>query len=235
MALSVLVLFGLIGLAAILLLLLFFRPGVTRTPEGKILAFMTLFVAPGLALAGGAMTHLDHSKSTEFCLKCHVMEKYGKSLHVDDKEFLAAQHYQNNRVPRDHACFTCHTDYAMFGGVRAKMRGLRHVAVQYFGKPPEKIKLYIPYNNRECLHCHLGSRTFEESSGHRGEDVSMADLKSGKTSCLTAGCHDVAHGVDELEDAEFWDPAASAKGAEQAQAATTAADASDSTETPGAP
>jgi len=211
MALSVLVLFGLIGLAAVLLLLLALRPGITRTPEGKILAFMALVVAPGLALAGGAMSHLDDSKSTEFCLKCHVMEKYGKSLHVDDKEFLAAQHYQNNRVPRDHACFTCHTDYAMFGDVRAKLRGLRHVAVQYFGKAPEKIKLYTPYNNRECLHCHAGSRSFEESRGHRGEDVTMADLKSGKTSCLTAGCHDVAHGVDELEDVEFWDPAKSAE------------------------
>jgi cytochrome c-type protein NapC len=230
MTLSVLVLFGLIGLAAVLLLLLAFRPSVTRRPEGKILAFMTLVVAPGLALAGGAMSHLDHSKSTEFCLSCHVMEKYGKSLHVDDKEFLAAQHYQNNRVPRDHACFTCHTDYAMFGGVRAKLRGLRHVSVQYFGKPPEKIKLYTPYNNRECLHCHLGSRSFEESSGHRGEDVAMADLKSGKTSCLSAGCHDVAHGVDELEDAEFWEPAKTG-GAEAAPAPT--ASTTDSTATEG--
>ena len=62
-------------------------------------------------------------------------------------------------VPPDHACFTCHTDYALFGDYKAKWRGVHHVLVQYLGKipKPEEIKLYTAYNNRECLHCHAGN------------------------------------------------------------------------------
>jgi cytochrome c-type protein NapC len=71
---------------------------------------------------------------------------------------LAAAHFQNHRVPADEACYTCHTNYAMFGGMKAKIGGLRHIYVYYLGKPPQPadIKLYEPYNNRECLHCHAG-------------------------------------------------------------------------------
>jgi hypothetical protein len=38
------------------------------------------------------------------------------------------------------------------------------VYVYYFSTPPApgNIKLYQPFNNRECLHCHLGARSFEE-------------------------------------------------------------------------
>jgi hypothetical protein len=94
----------------------------------------------------------------------------------------------------------------MFGTVLAKMRGLRHVMVNYFGTIPDSIQLYKPYNNRECLHCHLGARSFEEQSAHQDEETSMADLKSGTVSCLTDGCHDVAHNVHDMEDVTFWKP-----------------------------
>jgi cytochrome c-type protein NapC len=200
-------LLGLIVVAAIPILFLWIRPEVTRSAEGKVVAFLVLFVAPALILYGGASAHLERSKTTSFCLSCHAMEVYGTSLHVADNEYLAASHYLNNRVPRDHACYTCHTDYALFGGVRSKMRGLRHVMVNYSGSVPDTIHLYKPFNNRECLHCHLGSRSFEESSGHQGDDVSLADLKSGKTSCITSGCHDVVHDVHRLKGVELWRPA----------------------------
>jgi hypothetical protein len=38
--------------------------------------------------------------------------------------------------------------------------------VQYLGTPMNPIRLYVPYNNRECLHCPLGARSFEESPTH---------------------------------------------------------------------
>ncbi len=60
------------------------------------------------------------------------------------------------------ACYTCHTDYAMFGTVHAKLEGLHHVYVYWFGTPMKPIRLYQPYNNRECLHCHEGARSFED-------------------------------------------------------------------------
>src|ERR1051325_11060734 len=109
---------------------------------------------------------VEKSKQTEFCLSCHVMEPYGRSLHVDERGHIPAVHYQNHLVPADRACFTCHTTYTLFGDYNAKLHGLRHVYVQYLGTIPKEIKLYEPYNNRECLHCHLGARSFEEGAMH---------------------------------------------------------------------
>ena len=187
-------------LAAIALIaLLVLRPSLTAARGGRILAFLGFLVLPVLATAMGLSAHLEQSKSTEFCLSCHVMEPYGASLRVDDAAFLPAQHFQNNRIPRDRACFTCHTDYALFGDVKAKLRGLRHVYVNYLGEIPDQIALYEPYNNRECLHCHAGARSFEESELHR--DM-RAELGANETSCLD--CHDMAHEVGELADKPLW-------------------------------
>jgi hypothetical protein len=82
------------------------------------------------------------------------MEKYGQSLHVDDASYIPAAHFQNNRVPRDKACYTCHTDYTLYGGFKSKLRGLRHLQVQYLGKIPGKIELYSAYTTgcHEVVH-----------------------------------------------------------------------------------
>jgi nitrate/TMAO reductase-like tetraheme cytochrome c subunit len=187
-------------LAAIALIaLLVLRPSLTAARGGRILGFLGFLVLPVLATALGLSAHLEQSKSTEFCLSCHVMEPYGASLRVDDEAFLPARHFQNNLIPRDRACFTCHTDYTMFGDAKAKLRGLRHVYVNYLGEIPEKIALYEPYNNRECLHCHAGARSFEESELHQGM---RAELGANETSCLE--CHDMAHEVGELKDKPLW-------------------------------
>ena len=106
----------------------------------------------------------------------------------------------------DEACYTCHTNYALYGGVRAKLRGLRHIYIQYIGTPPDpdKIQLYSPYNNRECLHCHLGARSFESNPIHM---ALLDSIKSNATSCMTSGCHDTVHAVGTLDKAKFWSPA----------------------------
>jgi cytochrome c-type protein NapC len=199
-------LLGLVGLTVVALLFLAIRPEVTRGRGGKAFAFLLIFLAPALGLLGGATAHLERSKTTRFCLSCHVMEPYGKSLLVDDPESIPAQHYQNNRIPRDHACYTCHTDYTMFGGVRSKLRGLRHVFVNYLGTVPDTIRLYTPFQNRECLHCHAGARSFEESDGHATEEAPLAAIKAGKVSCLESGCHDVMHDVHAVAGAKLWKP-----------------------------
>ncbi|MES1240917.1 MAG: NapC/NirT family cytochrome c [Acidobacteriota bacterium] len=176
-----------IGLIATVVL----RPAVLGTRAGKVLAFLALAVMPIVATGMGLSAHMETSKRTEFCLSCHVMEPYGRSLRVDDPSALPAAHYQNRRIDRDHACFTCHTTYTMFGDVKAKMTGLKHVYVYYLGEVPKKIELYEPYKNRECLHCHDGARSFEENEMHA---EIRADLDSNATSCLE--CHDVAHEVE---------------------------------------
>jgi cytochrome c-type protein NapC len=160
------------------------------------------------ALAIGMENEMERSKSTAFCLSCHIMESYGKSLHIDDPSYLAAAHFQNHRVPADEACYTCHTNYAMFGTFKAKLGGLRHLYVYYLKKMPlpEDIKLHEPFNNRECLHCHLGARSFEQGATHNADPDTLPAVKANKLSCISSGCHDVVHNVGRWGDkVKFWD------------------------------
>jgi cytochrome c-type protein NapC len=179
------------------------RPEITSARSGKILAFVTLFLLPVIAGGLGLSEHFEKSKQTAFCLSCHVMQPYGKSLYVDDKRYVAGAHFQNHRIPVDEACYTCHTDYVLYGGIRAKIRGMRHVYIQYLGHvpAPEKIRLYTAYNNRECLHCHLGARSFEDEPTHT---AMRDDLVSNQMSCLTSGCHDTVHNVQDLAKQKYW-------------------------------
>jgi cytochrome c-type protein NapC len=195
-----------LALAAVLALIVAWRVQFTRSREGKMLAFVVLLILPAVGVWGGFSEHMEKATSTQFCLSCHVMTDFGKSLQIDDKSYIPAAHFQNNRIPRDHACYTCHTDYTMFGTVNSKMRGLRHLWVQYTQTvpKPEAIKLYTPFNNRECLHCHLGARNFEEVSGHQKKPEQLANMKSGKQSCLSSGCHEFIHDVGSLKDAPMW-------------------------------
>ena len=188
-----------LGLAALLVA----RPALTSTREGKILAFVALFLFPMLCSAVGFSAHMERSKTTTFCLSCHIMEPFGKSLYVDDNHYVAAAHFQNHRVPADQACYTCHTDYVLYGGMRAKWRGMRHVYVQYLGEPPAPaaIRLYTPYSNRECLHCHLGARSFEQSATH---SAIRDDIVSNQVSCISGGCHDTVHNIASFGKVKFW-------------------------------
>jgi Nitrate/TMAO reductases, membrane-bound tetraheme cytochrome c subunit len=195
-----------IGLCIALVCIFIFRPDLTSTSGGKIMAFLVFFILPVLCLGAGFSSKLESSKSTRFCLSCHIMEPYGKSLLVDDPGHLAAAHFQNHRVPPEDACYTCHTNYAMFGGVKAKLGGLKHIYVYYLKTPPapEDIKLYDSYHNRECLHCHAGARSFEEGAVHAADPDLLPALRANKTSCVSSGCHDMVHNVRSLKDAKFW-------------------------------
>ena len=120
----------LIILSVVLIGLLMVRPSLTAARGGKILAFIALFILPITALALGLAVHLEDAKSTEFCLSCHTMEPYGKSLRVDDPTYVPAAHFQNNRIPRSAACYTCHHNYTMFGGVKSKL-GVARVPLRF--------------------------------------------------------------------------------------------------------
>jgi len=196
----------LIGLSIALAILVGFRKGISQTPLGKVLAFAALAILPVVAAWGAFEEHMDRATSTQFCLSCHVMSQFGQTLHYDDKSYIPAVHYNNNFVPRDHACYTCHTDYGMFGTEKAKINGLHHIFVQYFGTvpKPEDIKLYKPFPNATCLHCHLGARKFEEVNGHHKTADMLDKVKSGQLSCVSSGCHDTVHEVGDLKGAKFW-------------------------------
>jgi cytochrome c-type protein NapC len=200
---NIIMLFFFVVLAILLVLIIYLRPVLTLTLAGKIFAFLSLFIFPILAAIMGAQKHVEHSKTTVFCQSCHVMKPYAKSLYIDDFEYLPANHFQNNRVPRSQACFTCHTDYTLYGDTKAKLRGLKHVSVYYLGTIPKKIKLYSPYNNRECLHCHAGARSYEEGATHNEEPLRRRLISENKLSCISSGCHNLVHNVEGLDKVKF--------------------------------
>jgi nitrate/TMAO reductase-like tetraheme cytochrome c subunit len=193
----------LIGTSVALILVFIVRPSITARIEGKILAFMAFFILPVLAAGIGASEHMTGSEQTRFCLSCHIMAPWGRSLYVDDPSYIPAAHFQNHRVPPDEACYNCHADYALFGTIRTKLDGLHHVYVNYFGHPMNPIRLYHPYQNSGCLRCHLGARSFESNAIHI---AIMQDLKDNNMSCITSGCHDTIHRVDTLGKVKFWTP-----------------------------
>jgi len=198
-------LYALLVLTAILITAIVVRPAITASSAGKVLAFTAFCVLPVLSGAMAASTHIERSKQTKFCVSCHIMEGYGRSLYVDDPSYIPATHFQNHRVPPAEACYTCHTDYGLYGGLRAKLGGLKHIYMQYFGQPPkpEDIQLYVPYNNRECLHCHAGARAFEANAVH----MAIRDqLTSNDMSCITSGCHDTIHNLKDQSKVKFWTP-----------------------------
>jgi len=195
----------LIGLTIFAVAWLIARPAITVTRGGKQLTFVILFLLPILTASMGAGEQMRRSEQTQFCLSCHHMEPYGKSLLVDDATYLPAAHFQNGRIPREQACYTCHTDYVLYGTALSKVRGLRHVYAQYLGGVQLPIRLYTAYNNRECLHCHEGARSFEEGAVHSADPSIMAAIKSNELSCVSSGCHANVHDIAQLDQLKLWD------------------------------
>jgi len=185
--------------AVALIALIVLRPNLTAARGGKILAFLAFFISPLLLTWAGTSAQLEHSKSTSFCLSCHTMAPYGESLATDGGGYIPALHYQNNLVPRENACFTCHTTYTLFGDFSAKLKGMKHVYVYYTGTAPQKLSLYEKYSNRECLHCHAAARSYVESEFH---EPLLEDIVKDATSCLE--CHDRVHAVSKLGELKKW-------------------------------
>ncbi len=172
-------------LSAGLILLLVLRPALTANNNGKILAFVALFALPVLCSFVGTSQEMDRSKQTTFCLSCHIMEPYGRSLHVDDAKYVPAAHFQNHRIPTEQACYTCHEDYVLYGGIRAKWRGLHHVYVQYLGTPMNlRFSSMCPTTIGNVCTAILARDRFEASPTHT---ALHADLVSNQMSCLTSG------------------------------------------------
>jgi cytochrome c-type protein NapC len=193
---------AIVALAAGLLLVILSYAGVPALAKyrpGRLALLVGIFVIPLLLSVGHISFGFQESSTTRFCLSCHEMQGHGQSLFVDDKHALAAVHYQNRLVERDTICYSCHKDYALFGDVRAKMNGLRHVWAHYVAGVPQKLALYEPYRNANCLHCHDDARRFREQPAHAPV---MDAITTGTTSCLA--CHQVAHDMKKVEARDLW-------------------------------
>ncbi len=189
------------AVAALVALVAYAAGHLTENRLGRLVLLAGLALLPLTVTGAGVAVGVSESSQTQFCMGCHEMEPYGKSLFVDNATSLAAVHYQKRLISRDSTCYSCHTDYALFGDAKAKFNGLRHVWVHYFGTVPEKPKLYQPYPNYNCLHCHNDARGYLESAPHKEH---RAELQSGARSCLS--CHDVAHDLEGVKAQNFWVP-----------------------------
>jgi nitrate/TMAO reductase-like tetraheme cytochrome c subunit len=154
----------------------------------KELLILPLVVLPLMIVFLGYSHGIEDSKSVESCGSCHVMKPYLADLQNPAGDSLAATHYKNRYI-QEHHCYTCHTDYGMFGTVQAKLAGVGHVARHLTGKYTLPLKIAHPYPNSRCLACHAASQKFQNTEGHPKED--QPKLLSGETSCID--CHGPAH------------------------------------------
>ncbi|MDO8493918.1 MAG: NapC/NirT family cytochrome c [Deltaproteobacteria bacterium] len=130
--------------------------------------------------------NLSRAKSVDFCMSCHQMSQHIDDVMNEKSTSLAAMHQKRHWINKN-PCYTCHTDYSMFGPIEAKAKGLVHLYVSAFtDKKEEEIKLYQPYPDTNCLQCHQTSR-FEKVEEH-GDRLP-------EERCID--CHDNIHKVGE--------------------------------------
>lgn len=162
------------------------RDGFTGPVKG--LLFFGLAVLPLMVTFLSYQHGFSSSETVDSCGACHVMRAFVADLRDPSSQSLAATHYKN-RFIQQHQCYTCHSDYGMFGTFRAKVEGLSHVVHWVSGTYTMPIKIAHPYSNLRCLACHGESQRFLTAASHSNEV--MPQLVSGTLSCLE--CHGPAH------------------------------------------
>jgi len=191
---------GILILAIVIFTVIFERRRFTPSTL-NLLRFTGLCVLPIFMMFFGSFATFEGSKNVEFCHSCHTaMDPYVDDMRNKDSKTLASLHY-NNRYIQVEQCYQCHADYGVWGTIKAKATGLRHLYYWITNAPTargeKEIKLYGSYQNDLCLHCHAGSQRFlnAEDGLHRdmAADFLVKDPKTGetKTSCLD--CHGPAH------------------------------------------
>ena len=169
----------------------------------KLVLLFGVFVFPVLSAGSGNVAGYEQTKERTFCGGCHVMLPYTDDADDRTSDTLAAIHGRNELFGQQN-CYACHADYGMFGAVTTKMTGLVHAwhyYKTYSNVPAEeafsRIKLYQPYPNSNCTHCHsMTLPGFLELPDHKGV---TEELKAGTTSCIGSGCHGPAHPFSKLK------------------------------------
>ena len=176
--------------AAVVIGYLIRRPPLTG-PVKLMLGF-GLFLVPSTSALLGNAANLEKTKTVEFCGSCHVMDSYVNDARNPESTSLAATHARLAAF-RETACYTCHADYGMIGGVTTKINGMHHV-VAFYGddwtrpghEPP---KLYKPFDTRTCETCHAPLRP----GAPLEHQVHAEKLKTREVSCSAQGCHGPPH------------------------------------------
>jgi nitrate/TMAO reductase-like tetraheme cytochrome c subunit len=181
--------------AAILVWFLWRRPELTG--QVKVLLMLGIGVLPIGSAMTGNLAGFEHTKHRNFCGSCHVMKPYELDAENLLSTSLPALHARNEAFGRDN-CYECHQDYGAFSTVMTKIGGLRHVYeyyTHYHAIPVEEayesIALYKPLTNASCMRCHSTTgKSWLSVGDHRS---SLSAVRTGRTSCVSEGCHGPAH------------------------------------------
>ena len=169
------------------------RKGITSASKALLLG--AIVVLPAIVVFLATAHAMQESMTVDACGDCHVMEGHVADLRNPASDSLAAVHYKNRYIQTDQ-CYTCHSDYGMFGTMSAKLDGLGHVYHNIVGNYPKPIKIAKPYSNPRCLSCHGGAANFVAKHDEMDKEL-MPKLMSNENSCLE--CHGPAHKPEEGE------------------------------------
>jgi cytochrome c nitrite reductase small subunit len=158
--------------------------GVTTASKAMLLG--GIVVLPAIVVFLATAHGMQESMTVDACASCHVMAGHAADLRNPASDSLAAVHFKNRYIQTDQ-CYTCHSDYGMFGTMSAKLEGLGHVYHNMTGNYPKPIKIKSPYSNLRCLSCHGGAANFVVK---HDKDM-MPNLLADKDKCID--CHGPAH------------------------------------------
>ncbi len=158
-----------LAVAAICLLLytLLVRRGRIAPHLSRWLLFLGIGVAPFPVMVLSSAVGLEQAKAVTFCDSCHSMAAFVADMEDPRSERLAALHFKNRYI-QDHHCYTCHTDYGLFGTVEAKVGGLTHIWRDAAGSYRLPVTMRERYRFTICLNCHGQSQKFTRQRAHAG-------------------------------------------------------------------
>ncbi|HEY6039273.1 MAG TPA: NapC/NirT family cytochrome c [Kofleriaceae bacterium] len=184
-----------IAAALVLLWFLLWRPKLTRVT--KVVLLFGIGVLPIGTATTGNYVGFEATKARSFCGSCHVMTPYSNDSGDPKSTTLAARHARNAMFGEEN-CYACHADYGMFGTIKTKLGGLRHIylyVTEYRNTPLEEarktIHIRTPFKNATCMHCHS---TLNPDWNAVKEHASLVErVRDGSVSCASEGCHGPAH------------------------------------------
>lgn len=188
--------------AVIMILYLIYRPPL----DGKVKALMMLGVGvlPIMTALIGNVEGLRATEHQAFCGSCHTLDMHIADANDLESTSLASIHSRNPKFG-DKSCYVCHRDHGMFGYTLTKLGGMRDVYMflsefAWYDMEEALPKLHIrrPFKNDNCMQCHSTTgRIWNDVPDHKGL---LEDLRTGETSCVSAGCHGYAHPLSKPEE-----------------------------------
>ncbi len=200
---------GSAAVAAVLVLwYLVRRPALNRGT--KIVLLFGIGVFPIATAMTGNYAGFEGTKNRQFCGSCHVMKPYQEDSENPQSTSLAARHARNELFGEEN-CYACHATYGMFGTVKTKLGGMRHVylyLMEYrkysLEEAREKIHIIRPFQNETCMHCHSTENPiFSTTKDHAS---TLDRIRNGEVSCASEGCHGPAHPFSKVKKAEVQKP-----------------------------